>query len=72
MSSFRIGQRIEIDLFGLRVSGLTPNGAEASGTVVALYPGAITVRLRRAGGTPAEVTVSRRRVLGMGPSLGGQ
>jgi hypothetical protein len=63
VSSLEIGQRIEVDLFGLHTRGLPESGA--TGTVVALGPGVITIRLD--GDTPGdspEVTVSQRRVLG--------
>ena len=69
MGSLRIGQRIVIDLFGLLVSGASSRAGQAIGTVVALDPGAITVRLSLLGETAAEVTVSHRRVLSGGLSL---
>jgi hypothetical protein len=67
MRPIHVGQRVEIDLFGLHVGEggwMSPAG---TGTVVALDPGAITVRLERGGGAPSEVTVSHRRVLGRLP-----
>ena len=68
MSSLHVGQQLEIDLFGLNVSGGAASGA-AVGTVVALHPGAITIRLNRRGPVPAsEVTVSSSRILGV-PSM---
>jgi hypothetical protein len=63
MPFLEVGQRIEIDVFGLHVPGLRPGAAEAIGTVVALGPGIITVRLELLGDRhPPEVTVSRGRV----------
>jgi hypothetical protein len=56
-----VGQRVELDLVGLQVmGGGLPHGA---GTVVALDPGVITVRLDHARGA-SEVMVSHRRVIG--------
>jgi hypothetical protein len=60
--SYEIGQRVEIDVFGLRVPGLTASDAQATGTVVALGPGIITVRLETSGSRPSEVTISPGRV----------
>src|SRR5437762_1120776 len=40
-----IGERVEVDLFGLRITSDMPAVGSASGTIVALTPGAITVRL---------------------------
>ena len=57
--SLQIGQRIHIDLFGLRVAAFD---SRAAGTVVALGPGVITVRLERADGAYADVTVSPGRI----------
>ena len=59
MPRFHIGQQIEVDLFGLPIFDAM---ASRTGTVVALDPGAITVRLH-APAAAAEVTVSERRVL---------
>jgi hypothetical protein len=59
MRALRIGQRVELDLFGFEAGG---SGAlRAVGTIVALEPGAITVRVERGAG-PRDMTVSRRRV----------
>lgn len=60
--SFQIGQKIQIDLFGMRLAGLAPGESRAEGTVVALEPGVITVRLRRQDGVPTDVTVSPGRI----------
>jgi hypothetical protein len=61
MRQTRIGQRVEVDLFGLR----PPDGATltatavGSGTIVGLAPGTIIVRLD----SRAEVTVGPARLL---------
>ena len=52
-----IGERVEVDLFGLRTMG---DLHKASGVIVALAPGTITVRL---DGRHAEVTVGPARLL---------
>ncbi len=65
MRPIDIGQRVEIDLFGLHV-GEGGSGA-GTGVVVALDAGVITVRLERGPAGPSEVTVSQRRVLGRFP-----
>ena len=63
MPFLEVGQRIEIDVFGLQVPGLRSGEAQATGTVVALGPGIITVRLELLGDRqPPEVTVSRGRL----------
>jgi hypothetical protein len=62
MSFFEIGQKVEIDVFGLRVPGLGSGYEQATGTVVALGPGIITVRLDVGGSHASEVTVSPGRV----------
>jgi hypothetical protein len=54
-----IGERVEVDLFGLRVIGQHEH-AVASGTIIGLAPGSITVRL---DGRPAEVTVGPSRLI---------
>ena len=63
MPFLEVGQKIEVDVFGLQVPGLRSGEAEARGTVVALGPGVITVRLELGGRYPTEVTVSRGRVI---------
>jgi hypothetical protein len=60
--SLEIGQRIQLDLFGMRMSGLRSPDSRAAGTVVGLGPGVITVLLDEADGPPSEVTVSLGRV----------
>ena len=54
-----IGEKVEVDLFGLRVVGQLQH-AVASGTIVELAPGSITVRL---DDRAAEVTVGPARLL---------
>jgi hypothetical protein len=56
-----IGERVEVDLFGLRSFG-DGHDAVATGTIVELAPGSITVRL---DGHLAEVTVGPARLLGL-------
>jgi hypothetical protein len=53
-----IGERVEVDLFGLRVIG-TPQHGVATGTIIELAPGSITVRL---DDRTAEVTVGPARL----------
>lgn len=60
--SFEIGQKVEIDLFGLRVPGMDAGEEQAIGTVVALGPGIITVRLETGRSHESEVTISPGRV----------
>jgi hypothetical protein len=61
MSHLQIGQRIQIDLFGMRLGDPHRWDAPAEGTVVGLAPGVITVRLEGYGGA-SEVTVSPGRI----------
>ena len=61
MRPTKIGERVKVDLFGLRTSGALPPFEVASGTIVAVAPGSITVRL---DAHPAEVTVGPARLLG--------
>ena len=56
----QIGDRVEVDLFGLRATGDFPRDSVAGGTIVAVAPGTITVRL---DGRPAEITVGPNRLL---------
>jgi hypothetical protein len=63
MNPIYIGQRVEIDMFGMQVGGGAAPRA-AVGTVVALDAGVITVRLEHGSWARAEVTVSQRRVVG--------
>ncbi len=60
--SLELGQRIHVDLFGMRLSGLPPGESHAEGTVMELAPGVITVRLRRGDGRVSDVTVSPGRI----------
>jgi hypothetical protein len=63
MPFLEVGQKIEVDVFGLHVPGLRSGESQAMGTVVALGPGIITVRLDSFGDRqPREVTVSRGRL----------
>jgi hypothetical protein len=58
----KIGQRVEVDMFGLRIGEGTLDGsAVASGTIVAIVWGSITVRLDTHIET--EVTVGPARLL---------
>jgi hypothetical protein len=60
--SLEIGQKVQIDLLGMRMRGLCPGQSQAEGTVVQLQPGVITVRLRRGDGGVADVTVGPGRI----------
>ena len=60
MRPTKIGQKVEVDLFGLRTSSGELATTVASGTVVALAPGTITVRL---DAHDAEVTVGPARLI---------
>lgn len=62
MSSLQIGQEVEIDLFGLRLPGLAIGESQATGRIVALGPGTITVRLQIGDDSGSEVTVSPGRL----------
>jgi hypothetical protein len=62
MSFFRAGQRISIDVSGLRLPGTWPAEPCADGVVVDVAPGVITVRLELGGGEQLDVTVSPRRI----------
>jgi hypothetical protein len=58
----KIGQRVEVDMFGLRVAESALDGVTvASGTIVAIAWGSITVRLDTH--TDTEVTVGPARLL---------
>jgi hypothetical protein len=67
MAPFRLGQEIMLDLFCLDLCGRYSFHALTMGTVVALHPGVITVRLHRPPLAPTEVTVSRHRVIDVAP-----
>ena len=56
------GQRINVDLSGLRVSGEWAAEPTGAGVVVDIAPGAITVRLECEGCHHREVTVSLQRI----------
>jgi hypothetical protein len=60
--SLHLGQRIQIDLFGMRVAGLGGDDFPVEGTVVGLAPGAVTVQLSREDGGLSEVTISPGRI----------
>jgi hypothetical protein len=60
--SLQLGQRIQIDLFGMRVAGLGIDGVPVEGTVVGLGPGVVTVQLALDDGGISEVTVSPGRI----------
>jgi hypothetical protein len=62
MPFLEVGQKIEIDIFGLHMPGLGSGEEQATGTVVALGPGIITVQLEFNDRQHQEVTVSRGRV----------
>ena len=53
-----IGEKVEVDMFGLRVGQV--QDAVVSGTIVELAPGSITVRL---DDWPTNVTVGPARLL---------
>jgi hypothetical protein len=64
----RIGERVEVDLFGLRAgalksAGVDPHKGTATGTIIALAPGTITIRL---DGRAGEVTVGPARLVRRG------
>jgi hypothetical protein len=59
--SLEIGQRIHVDLFGMRLAGVRAEDSPAEATVVELGPGVITIRLEHEGGL-SEVTVSPGRI----------
>jgi hypothetical protein len=65
MSSVQIGQRIEIDTFALRMPNEGAGASAATGVVVALGPGTITVRLLENGRLGTEVTVGPGRLRGL-------
>jgi hypothetical protein len=65
MLDIHIGEKIQVDLFGMRLPGKTREGATAA-TVVGLGPGVITVRLEELRGAP-EVTVGPGRVCQVWP-----
>ena len=60
--SVEIGQRININVFGMRLPGVPVREAWAAGTVVALGPGVITVLVELEDGSLSEVTVSPGRI----------
>jgi len=61
-TTLEIGQRIQLDLFGMRLPGLLSRDSRAAGTVVGLGPGVITVLLDAGEEPGSEVTVSLGRV----------
>jgi len=56
------GQRISIDVSGLRLPGAGWSDSRADGVVLDVAPGVITVRLELDGGEHHEVTVSPQRI----------
>lgn len=59
-----VGQRIRIDLVGLRARGRAVGEAQATATVVALVPGAVVVRLSARRWCEAlDVTIGPARIL---------
>lgn len=60
--SLEIGQRVQVDLFGMRLPGVRTPDCRGSGKVVGLGPGVITVLLEAGDGAGAEVTVSPGRL----------
>lgn len=60
--TLEIGQRIQLDLFGMRLPGRRSPDSRAAGTVVGLGPGVITVLLDAGEGPRSEVTVSLGRI----------
>lgn len=63
MRNTRLGQTVEIEVFGLRLRGVGLS-AEGTvwGTVVGVAPGAITVRVDGSHGRATEVTVGPERI----------
>jgi hypothetical protein len=63
MRATKIGQRVDVDLFGLRLpGGDSPwDAVVASGIVVGIAPGSITVRLDEH--LEAEITVGPARLV---------
>jgi hypothetical protein len=61
-TSLELGERVQINLFGLRLAGRPAGDAPATGTVVGLGPGVITVRLQLESGSLSDVTVSPGRI----------
>lgn len=64
MVRFEIGQLVEVDLFGLQLSGAFIKDTRSVATVVGLGPGTISVRVQLEGRSSAEVTVSSGRIVG--------
>jgi hypothetical protein len=62
MSSLQIGQKVEIDVFGLRLSGFAGDENQVTGTIVEMGPGTITVRVEKGAAFASEVTVSPGRL----------
>jgi hypothetical protein len=60
MQHTRIGERVEVDLFGLRLTSDLPRAPIARGIIVAIAPGTITVRLE---GRRVEITVGPNRLV---------
>jgi hypothetical protein len=62
MSQLRVGQRVQVDLLGMRLPHQEDGAVDC--TIVALGPGVVTVRLDGAGRGFSEVTVSPERIEG--------
>ena len=62
MSFLEVGQRVNIDVSGLRLSGGALTQSSAAGIVVDVAPGAITAHLELDTGEKLEVTVSPQRI----------
>jgi hypothetical protein len=60
MSQLQVGQRVQVDLFGMRLPHRIEAAVEC--TIIALGPGVITVQLDGTGRGPSEVTVSPGRI----------
>ena len=63
MLSLELGQRVSIDSSGLGLPGGRQMQSFATGTIVDIAPGVITVRLEADGGM-LDVTISPGRILG--------
>lgn len=60
--SLQIGQKVRINLIGMRVRDLDMANHRVEATVVGLAPGVITVRFETKTGKPSEITVSPERI----------
>ena len=62
MSHLEVGQRVHVDLIGMRLGGAGLAIPRAAATVVALGPGVITVRLDLEEAAAAEITIGPGRL----------